>query len=753
MGKRHKLIIVESPAKIKTISKFLGSDYIIKSTFGHVKDLPPRKIGIEVDDEQKTIDVEYAPISDKKKVIAEICKAAQAADEVYLASDPDREGEIISWHIGQEVEKVIKDKGHIYRITFNEITKPAVTAAIDTKSTINMPMVRAQQARRILDRWVGYEVSPILWRKIKKGLSAGRVQSAALLLICKREEEIVNFKPQESWSIAGVFTFDKASLTAELVRISNKTFKLKTKKEADATLAEIKKHDYAVKDITVKKRLKKPLPPFMTSTLQQAAFNKLGLSVDRTMSIAQKLYEGVSLGDPSNPQALITYMRTDSLRLSDTAIKASRGYIKEHFGADYLPKTAQQYAKKAAQDAHEAIRPIDVSITPEIAANHLPAQQAKLYGLIWQRFMASQMTPAQYSQRQVTIEGGKFIFRLTGSTLMFDGFLKVYMVEDEDDKKVVKIPKEIEKNTALKLSKATSKQHFTQPPPRFNEASLVKEMEKQGIGRPSTYSATLATIQKRAYVDKDKKRFIPTELGKSVNSMLSENLKDIVNLKFTAQMEEDLDKIAQGQADRDNVLLDFYAKFKKDLAAFGGDSVKKKAIETDIDCTECKKKMVVRFGKSGEFLGCSGFPECTTTANFTRGEDGKLEVSEPEQETTSELTCPHCSKNLVRKVGKFGPFFSCPGYPDCKYIHQESLKMPCPSCKSKIVKRVSRRGSFWGCSGYPKCTFAIFGQVHEKPCPSCSSAYLLIVKGKNDDLVLTCPEKECPFTQKHEPQS
>ncbi|MBD3273034.1 type I DNA topoisomerase [Candidatus Dependentiae bacterium] len=745
MSYNAKLLIVESPAKIKTISKFLGSDFRIMSTFGHIKDLPPKKLGVST--ENNHIEIEYVPIKDKAKTISEICKTASRVGEVYLASDPDREGEIISWHIGQEIAKIFHDKSKIYRITFNEITKPAVQNAIEDKSIVDMKLVRAQQARRVLDRWVGYEVSPILWKKISKGLSAGRVQSVALLLICEREEEIVSFKPEEYWSIHGTFGFKNEKIEAELFKINNKAFKLKNKEETDKAIEAIKKATYSIEKITEKKRLRSPVAPFMTSTLQQDAYNKLGFSVDRTMSVAQKLYEGLPLGDKDNPQALITYMRTDSLRLSDTAIKSARNFISSKFGKDYLPKTSKNYSKKGAQDAHEAIRPIDVKITPQIAAKYLNPAQAKLYSLIWKRFVACQMTPAQYFQRQVLIKGDKYTFKATGSTLIFDGFLKVYMVDDEKENEL-KIPKGIKEKDPLTLKKIDPKQHFTKPPPRFNESSLVKDLEKKGVGRPSTYAAIISTIQKRNYVTKDKKRFIPTELGKTVNKMLTENLPDIINVSFTAHMEEDLDKIADGKIKRDEVLLEFYKKFKKDLETWAGKDGKKKAVETNIKCPECGNKLVIRFGKTGEFLGCSKFPECTFTSQFTKDEQGKIQLAKQEEPQEIDIKCPNCGKNLVKKVGKFGPFYACPGFPECKYIHQESLKMPCPKCGKKIVKRVSRRGSFWGCSGYPKCKFIIPGDVQEEPCPKCKNPYLLVKKDKDGNVTIYCPSKECDYSKK-----
>ena len=742
-----KLLIVESPAKIKTISKFLGTEFKIMSTFGHIKDLPPKKIGI-TRNKKNHIELEYVTIKDKQSVIDDICKQARKAHEIYLASDPDREGEIIAWHIDQEIEKVFPDTSIIYRITFNEITKPAITDAIEHKTKIDINKVNAQQARRILDRWVGYEVSPILWKKIAKGLSAGRVQSVALLLICNRDEEITAFKPEESWSIHALFTLtDKSELITELFKINNKAAKLATKDAADKILAEVKKLSFSISKITEKERDKRPAPPFMTSTLQQDAFNKLNFSVDKTMSVAQRLYEGLPLTDKNQPEALITYMRTDSLRISDTALTSVRDFIKKQYGAKYCPKSATIYGKKGAQDAHEAIRPINIEITPDIAHRYLKKDEAVLYELIWKRFVACQMSPAEYFQRQVLIDGGIYTFKATGSTLIFDGFLKVYLIEDEEDgEQITKIPKDIKEKDPLALKKLDSKQHFTQPPPRYSEATLVKELEKRGIGRPSTYAATLSTIQKRGYVEKDNKRFMPTELGKAVNGMLVKNLPDIINVTFTAKMEEDLDKIAQGEVDRDNILNDFYKKFKADLEIFGGSEVSRKAVETNLTCPACKNPLVVRFSKSGEFAGCSKFPECKFTSNFTRDDQGNITLSTDLPEA-SDLTCPNCGKSLVKKMGRFGPFLSCPGYPECKYIYQEQLKMPCPMCGGALTKRRWKRGSFWGCGNYPKCKFAIFGEVVETPCPKCKAPYMLVTKTKTGGEKHTCPNKDCGHTE------
>jgi len=751
---KKKLLIVESPAKIKTIKKFLGNDFKIMSTIGHIKDLPKKDLGVTING---SIEIDYVVMNDKDKVIADICRAASTSDQIFLAPDPDREGEIIAWHIGQEIERVIKDKDKIKRITFNEITKPAILEAIANPFEIDIKKVSAQQARRVLDRWVGYEVSPILWKKLKKGLSAGRVQSVALRMICEREEAILNFKPEEYWSVTGDFKHPSGKIIAPLTHISKKKIDLKNKEQTDKVVKEIKKNDFAIADIKDKKRSKNPLPPFMTSTLQQAAFNKLGFTVKKTMTLAQKLYEGMSLGDPSTPVALITYMRTDSKRVSDTALKQVRSYVSKHFDKNYVPSKANVYTKggKKTQDAHEAIRPIDVNITPSLVKQHLTRDAARLYELIWKRFVACQMTPAQYAQRQVVIQGGKYTFKATGSTLIFDGFLKVYKAEDQSDKdnqKVV-LPGNIKIKDSVDLAKITPKQHFTQPPPKYSEGSLVKEMEKEGIGRPSTYAAILNTIETRKYVIRDKKkRFTPTELGFAVTNMLKENLPKIMDIKFTALMEEDLDLIAKGKMTRDDLLREFYGAFKKDLEKFlGEDGKKKKAIMTDVECPECKEhKLAVRFGKTGEFLGCAGFPECKYTCNFERYEDGKIRCVETEGPKELEEKCPKCDSNLREVIGKFGPFIACSGYPDCKYIKKNIASFKCPLDKTgDVVEKKWRGGSLWGCSNYPKCKFAIFGDIEEIECPKCKK-YPFLVKKVNakGEVTLLCYDKACGYKEK-----
>ncbi|HEV2601075.1 MAG TPA: type I DNA topoisomerase [Candidatus Babeliales bacterium] len=746
-----KLLIVESPAKIKTIQKFLGKEFVIMSTVGHIKDLPTKKLGITMKDD--SIELEYVTLDDKKKVIADICKQASTSDDIYIAPDPDREGEIIAWHIGKEIEKVVKDPKKIHRISFNEITKPVVIEAVENPGHIDEKKVAAQQARRILDRWVGYEVSPILWKKVATGTSAGRVQSVVLRLVCEREEAIRSFKPEEYWSITGIFKHLKSKIEAALTHIGKKKAEINNEKQANEILKELKDLDYSIDSIVDKKRIKNPVAPFMTSTIQQAAFNQLGFTAKKTMQIAQKLYEGMPLEDESTPVALITYMRTDSKRISESAITQARSYIGKHFSKDYLPTKANIYTtgKEATQDAHEAIRPVDVNITPEQVKRYAPKDAARLYELIWRRFVACQMKPAEYAQRQVTIIADKYTFKVTGSTLIFDGFLKVYDDEKEEKEDKVVLPPTLKEKDALALEKLDPKQHFTQPPPKYSEASLIKEMEKEGIGRPSTYSATLSTIQARKYVVIDsKKRFTPTELGFAVTTMLTENFPDIMDIKFTANMELDLDKIANGELERDKLLHTFYKSFQKELKKFTGKSkdgsTKKQAIVTDVDCPTCKKnKLSIKFGRTGEFLGCMGYPDCTFTSNFRRNEEGVIELIETEKPQLLDEKCPKCGSQLRQMSGKFGTFIACSGYPDCKYIKQNKANFPCPSCGGDIVERRWRGGSFWGCSSYPKCKFAIFGEIEEKPCPKCKLPFLVKKTAKDGTVSLSCNDKTCGY--------
>jgi DNA topoisomerase-1 len=756
-----KLLILESPGKIKTISKFLGKDFIIMSTMGHIKDLPQKELGVVINPSAKgngSVDLTYTVLDKKDKVIADICKAARTADEIYLAPDPDREGEIIAWHIAQEIEKVVKDKNKIHRITFNEITQSAIENALKHPGLIDENKVDAQQARRILDRLVGYEVSPVLWRKISKGLSAGRVQSVALKLICDKETAIRDFKPEEYWSILGTFDYEKQKITAQLTQINKKKAEIKDEKTAKEVVKKAESGNYLVDSIKDSSRSRSAAAPFITSTLQQAAYNQLGFSVQKTMQVAQKLYEGIPLEDSSTPVALITYMRTDSPRIAESAVKEARTLIKDQFGSDYLPGKSLAYAKAGGQDAHEAVRPISVVLSPEYVKKYASTDEAKLYALIWKRFVACQMKPAVYAQRAVTIMGDNgLVFKVTGSTLMFDGFLRVYAEpeelagenEDTQDPEKIVIPKNLAEKSALGLDKITPKQHFTQPPARYTEASLVKELEKEGIGRPSTYATIMKTIQARSYTSLDaKKKFIPTELGMAVTNILTENLPKIMNTKFTAVMEEDLDKIAQGQMKRNTLIFDFYTPFMQDLEKFRGEKGKQVEI-TDITCAECKNhKLAIRFGKAGSFVGCLGYPECKFTSNFERDEAGVIKLVAAQAPKLLDEACPQCSRPLRSMVGRFGPFIACSGYPECKYIHTVKAKFPCPLDGGEVIERSWKGKKFWGCKNYPKCKFSISGEIEQVTCPQCKKQpYLLKRFNKDGTVTLSCPDKECGYTK------
>lgn len=741
-----KLLIVESPGKIKTILKFLGSDFKIMSTIGHIKDLPEKTLGITMTDQ--TIDLEYVTLKDKDKVISDIVKAAKNSDEIYLAPDPDREGEIIAWHVEQEVNKVASVE-KIHRIAFNEITKSAILDAIQHPAKVDMPKVFAQQARRVLDRWVGYEVSPILWKKLSKGLSAGRVQSVALKLVCVRELEIRAFKTEEYWSLEGLFVHAQQTFTASLTHIKNKAAELKTEDDTKKVVDALKNKKFTIDSIVDKERIKNPVPPFITSSLQQAAVNKLGFSVKKTMTLAQSMYEGVTLDDSTTPTALITYMRTDSTRLSQTAIDGAREFILSAWGKNYLPAKPNMYSKKeGSQDAHEAIRPINMALKPDDIRQYVSPEIYKLYGLIWSRAVASQMKPAIYAQRQVVIKADEYTFKVTGSTLTFDGFLKAYQLEEEDDDKNVKLPTGLKEKENIELEKLNPKQHFTQPPARFSEATLVKELEKQGIGRPSTYATILSTIQARNYVDLEKKRFIPTDLGMKLTEMLNQYFPKIMDPKFTALMEEDLDKIAQGEMKRDALLREFWQSFDKDLQIFKGltPGLSKRVVEeTSIQCPTCKEKnLVLRLGKNGSFLGCPGYPKCTFTSKFTRADDGSITLTAAEEAPLLDEKCEKCGKQLRKMKGRFGEFISCSGYPECKFIKQNVASFPCPLCQGGIAQRSWKGGKFWGCQNYPKCKFSIFSDIEQTNCPTCKKhPYILKKTDRTGKVTLTCPNEEC----------
>jgi DNA topoisomerase I len=749
------LVVVESPAKAKTIGKYLGAGYVVKASVGHVRDLPKSKIGVDFENNFEPV---YEVIEGKKKVVAEIRKAARENETVYLASDPDREGEAIAWHISEEIKDV---NTNMKRVLINEITKKGVTAAIAAPRDIDMNKTDAQQARRILDRIVGYEISPILWNKVQRGLSAGRVQSVAVRLVCEREEEIKAFKPEEYWSVDITCTKggQPPPFEARIWKFDGEKAEPKTADEANAIKAELEAGTAAVSNVEKKERRKKPQAPFITSRLQQDAARKLRYSAKRTMALAQRLYEGVELGD-EGPTGLITYMRTDSTRISDDAMTALRTYIGETYGTEYVPEAPNTYGnKERAQDAHEAIRPTTMEWTPEKVAQSIgdhpdATELIKLYTLIWQRFVASQMVPAVYDATTVDIDRGRAQLRATGQVMKFAGYTKVYEVAETDDAKTEaaesadRLLPPLEVGDAITLESVRPEQHFTQPPPRFSEASLVKELEERGIGRPSTYASIMSTIVDRGYVEKREARFFPTELGILVNGLLVESFPEIVSSDFTAQMESNLDRVEDGQEDWRKLLGTFYTPFKDELEKARTEmrDVKREEIATEWVCEKCGKPMVIKWGRNGSFLACSGYPECRTTMEVVKNLDGTWEKVPPQ--TTDEV-CETCGAPMTVKRGRFGSFLACTKYPECKTTKPISLgvKCPRPGCGGFIAEKRSRRGKpFYGCSNWAKkqCDFVAWDKPIPQPCPICNAKFVVKKENKRG-IVLRC--LECDWKQ------
>ncbi|MBI5599293.1 MAG: type I DNA topoisomerase [Deltaproteobacteria bacterium] len=705
---KKSLIIVESPAKAKTINKFLGKDFEVMASVGHIKDLPKSSLGVDIDADFTPC---YETIKGKAKVISGLVKAGKEAGAVYLAPDPDREGEAIAWHIKETLEG--KDGKKIFRVLFNEITERAVKEAMAHPGQIDRNKVDAQQARRILDRLVGYQVSPLLWDKVRRGLSAGRVQSVAVRIICEREREIQGFTPREYWSIEAAFDGQPAvhdGFTARLSKKDGKKIEINIAEEAHAIVADLKGAEYKVAEVEKKERKRNPLPPFITSTLQQEAARKLSFTSKKTMMFAQNLYEGVELAE-EGPVGLITYMRTDSPRLAAEAMDAARKFIKGKYGDEYLPAKPNVYrGKKSAQEAHEAIRPTDLKYTPEYVKNHLTKDQWRLYELIWKRFMASQMSPAVIDQTSAAIAARNYIFQATGAVMKFPGFTAVYE-EGKDEGGEEEEGKLPPLNPGQKLDSpgVTPRQHFTQPPPRFTEATIVKELEEKGIGRPSTYSAILSTIQEREYVTKEKGRLAPTELGFLVTGLLVESFPKILDVEFTAHMEEELDGVEEGKIPWLGVMREFYGPFKESLerAKQGMKKVKGTEVPTEIVCEKCNSPMVIKWGKKGKFLACSGWPECKNTSDFTTDEKGHVQAVEKVVETGEK--CPNCGKPMSVKSGRYGRFLACSDYPTCKTTKPFSTGVPCPEdgCGGALLERRTKRGRvFYGCSNYPKCKYA-----------------------------------------------
>jgi len=741
MSKENKaLVIVESPAKAKTIKNYLGKDYTVKASVGHVIDLPTDSLGVDV---EKNFKATYVVMKGKNKVLNELVKAASDVSSVYLAPDPDREGEAIAKHIYDHLKKKYKDLG-IYRILVNEITAKGIKKAISNPLAIDSNKFEAQQTRRILDRLVGYQISPILWKKVRRGLSAGRVQSVAVRIIVERENEINAFIPKEYWLIEGVFEVNDFKIKTKLFKINNEKFEIENELNAQKIVNEIYKAKISISNVEKKERKRNPMPPFTTSKLQQDAARKLRFTSKKTMSVAQNLYEGVDLGEEGT-LGLITYMRTDSVRVSDDAISACRTYIKNEYGDKYLPEEVRVYkVKKSAQDAHEAIRPTELSLAPEKIKQYLNEDQFKLYSLIWKRFIASQMSSSVYNMTTIDFlasHENNYILRANGSTLLFDGYEKLYLEHrEDDDNDDLNILPECNKNDKAKLLELLPLQKFTQAPPRFNEATIVKELEEKGIGRPSTYSSIISTIQDRNYVEKNQTgQFLPTELGFLITELLIDSFPEILDLEFTASMEEKLDSIEEGEINSKKVLKDFYKTFEPALknATKNMRNIKKEETPTSIKCSECSNIMNIKWGKNGKFLACSNYPECKNTCNYTEDENGIIRVAEEEK---SKELCPKCNSPMLVKEGRFGKFLACSKYPECKTTKSIVLGIKCPLCKTGEIaeKRTKKGKAFYGCSNYPTCDFASWDFPVKRKCKSCG--FSLMTEKTNK---FVCLNKEC----------
>ncbi|HOQ31987.1 MAG TPA: type I DNA topoisomerase [Candidatus Hydrogenedens sp.] len=784
------LVVVESPAKARTINKYLGKNYHVISSYGHIRDLPQERLGVDLKNDFKP---EYTILPKSRKVVTQIKKEAEKTDKVIIASDPDREGEAIGWHIAEILRPTQKP---VERITFNAITEKAIRESIKNPRSIDMNLVNAQQARRILDRLVGYKLSPLVQWSVRKGLSAGRVQSVAVRLVCEREEEIRNFITQEYWTIQGTFEKQNGeSFSAKLVKIEGKEPQLANETETQAIISQLKDiKNYRVDSIEEKDVRRNPLPPFITSTLQQEASRKLRFAPEYTMRLAQDLYEGVELGE-EGAVGLITYMRTDSLRIEPDAISEVRDFILQKYGDKYLPEKPNYYrSKKRAQDAHEAIRPTSATRTPEEVRKYLSEDQCKLYTLIWQRFLASQMTPAIFKQLIVEVEGAqkKFVFRATDTTPVFDGFTTIYEETQEDTNGDEENGKQrlpaLQVNEDVQGTDFLGEQHFTKPPARYTEASLIRALEEKGIGRPSTYAPTMKTIRDRGYVVREKGRLKPTPLGEEVNRLLVQLFPDILDYSFTAKMEEELDEIEDGKLTWQNLLKNFYDAFQNDLTEaqrnivreiFGKDVVCEKCgtvlevregrfgfflacpnypdcksikslpkvlnRKTDKKCLNCGKPLNLRYTKSGPILLCTGYPECKSIYAFD--ENGELSQIVSQEPQKTDEKCPKCGANLViRKSKNNEEFYGCEKYPKCRFTKPMDLNIECPrkGCGGKLQYRMSRRGRFLGCSNYPDCQVILNGEIQKNtPCPKCGYSWTLLQKKRGGKKLLVCPNPDC----------
>ena len=756
------LVVVESPAKARTIKKILGRDYIVESSVGHIRDLPTKELGVDI---ENAFTPKYVLIRGKGKVVKSLQSEAGKVDNIYLAADPDREGEAICWHLAEELKKTKKP---IYRITYNEITKSAILNAIENPGEIDISLVDAQQARRVLDRLVGYQISPILWRSVKPGLSAGRVQSVAVRLICEREAEIEAFKPEEYWTLTATLTpVDVEHLfPAKLHKIGSKKGEINNygfridEARAKELATDAKTKKYVVEKVEKRERKQRPVPPFITSTLQQEASRKLRFAAKKTMFIAQGLYEGLEIGNEGSV-GLITYMRTDSTRVAQEAVQAARSHIKTTYGEAYLPARAVTYrSKKGAQDAHEAIRPTVPLRTPAELKPYLSSEQYRLYDLIWKRFIASQMQPAVLDATTIDIKAGTYLFRATGSVIKFNGFRRIYMEGKDDpaadaseaDEENINLPT-IKEGDTLNLRKLEPKQHFTQPPPRYNEATLVKMLEAKEIGRPSTYASILSTIQDRGYVTRERRQLLPTDVGRLVNHLLIHGFPNIVDVEFTAKMEEQLDVIAEGKVNWTQTLGEFYPPFQTALKEAPDkmyEARKSMEEESEENCEKCGGNMIVKWGRYGRFLGCANYPECKSIKPLSTDDPS---AAEPEPTDTA---CDKCGEPMVVRTSRAGgKFLSCSGYPKCKNAKPLPIGIDCPEsdCDGYLGERRSRRGKvFYGCSNYPKCEYSTWDKPLPEPCPECNAPFLVekTKKARGSeivDTVISCSSPECKYTK------
>ncbi len=756
-------MIVESPSKARTLTKYLGRKYKVMASVGHVKDLPKSKFGVDVEHNFRP---QYQVIRGKKKVLDDIKAAAKTADVVYLGPDPDREGEAIAWHIAEELngsgKKTKGRNGKIKRVLFNEITERAVKRALEHPTELKQPKVDAQQARRILDRIVGYKISPLLWEKVRRGLSAGRVQSVAVRIICEREREIEAFRSEEYWSIVALLEGDQPPpFEAKLIKWRGEEVSLSNAEAASAVTTALAGVPFQIAQIEKKERRKNPPAPFTTSKLQQEASRKLRYSPKRTMALAQRLYEGVELGD-EGPMGLITYMRTDSTRISAEAQTEAAEFVRERFGGDFVPGSPNVYRnKKGAQDAHEAIRPTAVTRDPEQLRSRLDRDLYQLYAMIWKRFVASQMTPAVLEQTRVDVAAGEAVFRATGAVVLFPGFTTVYTEsterggespaskseEDEGDDRHLPVLRE---GQGLRVQDIIPRQHFTQPPPRFTESLLIKELEERGIGRPSTYAAIISTIQDRKYVAKVEGRLRPTELGVVVNDLLVQHFPDVLNIQFTATLEEDLDQIEEGEKGWVDTVREFYGPFNASLSKATAEmrDVKREEKPTDIVCERCGKQMVIKWGRNGRFLACPGYPECKNTKEFREEADGTVVVV-PKQTETNEV-CDKCGGAMVVKTGRFGRFIACSNYPTCKTTRSLGTGVTCPreGCGGQLVEKRTKKGrTFYSCAHYPKCDYALWERPVPKACPLCGAPFVVEKTVRGGESKRRCIVEGCTYEE------